>query len=61
MLAESKHRRVPVLSIYSKLVIGEKSRGDKSLLSLRGALGYEAILWHERESFAWLAMTGDGY
>lgn len=50
-----------MLSIYSKLVIGEKSRGDKSLLSLRGALGYEAILWHERESFAWLAMTGDGY
>jgi hypothetical protein len=48
-----------VLSIYFKLVIGEKSRGDKSLLSLRGALGDEAILWHEHEKLAWLAMTGD--
>jgi hypothetical protein len=38
-----------MLGIYFKLVIGEKSRGDKSLLSLRGALSDEAILWHERE------------
>ena len=50
-----------MLNFYSKLVIGEKSRGDKRLLSLRGALGDEAILWHEPESFALFAMTGDDY